>query len=226
MNSESDSQLVRSKILGTIIREGRLSSRKSISDCAIFLELTEDEFEEFELGKRSPSLPQLEFIAYFLDVPVDGFWSGKTYTESQADKYFYNIHRLIQIRGRIIGALIKQARLNKNLSVEELSQMTRISSIDLEAIELGKIPIELPQLESVAINLDLSIQDFQDKDGIAGKWSVRQQIQRDFLELPEDLQIFVSGHENRPYLELAKRLSEISAEKLRSIAEGILEITY
>lgn len=226
MNSVSDSQLVRSKILGTIIREARLSSGKSISDCAIFLELTEDEFEAFELGKRSPSLPQLEFIAYFLDVPVNDFWSGKQYTESQPDKNFYNIHRLIQIRGRIIGAMIKQARLNKKLSVEEISQMTRMSSIDLEAIELGKIPIELPQLESMAENLDLSIQDFQDKDGITGKWSVQQQIQRDFLGLPEDLQIFVSGHENLPYLELAKRLSEMSAEKLRSIAEGILEITY
>jgi len=226
MNSESDSQLVRSKILGTIIREARLSSGKSISDCAKFLELTDNEFEAFELGKRSPSLPQLEFIAYFLDVPVDEFWSGKPYSESQADNIFYNIPRLIQIRGRIIGAMIKQARLNKKLSFEELSQKTRMSSVDLEAIELGKIPIELPQLETVAVNLDLSIQDFQDNDGIAGKWTVRQQIQRDFLELPEDLKIFVSGHENRPYLELAKRLSNMSADKLRSIAEGILEITY
>jgi len=226
MKSEADSQLVRSKILGTLIRDARLSSGRTVSECAKFLELTDDEFEAFELGKWSPSLPQLEIIAYYLEVPVDQFWTSKPYPESQGDQNFYHIPQVIQIRGRIIGALIKQARLNEKLSVEELSQRTRMVPADIEAIELGKIPIALPQLESVAKTLNLSIQDFQDKERIAGKWIVRQQIQRDFLELPEDLRIFVSRHENRPYLELAKRLSEMSVEKLRFIAEGILEITY
>ena len=224
MNSVS--QVVRSKILGTLIREARLSSGKSVSDCAKFLELSDADFEAFELGKKSPSLPQLEFIAYYLEVPIDDLWSSYPSTDSFAERKFYNIPQVIHIRGRIVGALIKQARLNEKLSVEELSHRTGMTPVDLEAIELGKIPIELPRLESVAGILNLSIQDFQDKEGIAGKWIVRQQIQRDFHELPEDIQIFVSKHENRPYLELAKRLSEMSAVKLRSIAESILEITY
>jgi transcriptional regulator with XRE-family HTH domain len=167
-----------------------------------------------------------QFIAYFLEVPVDDLWSSNPYTESHAERNFYNIPQVIQIRGRIVGALIKQARLNEKLSVEELSQRSGMTPVDLEAIELGKIQIELPRLELVAGILNLSIQDFQNKEGIAGKWIQRQQIQRDFLELPEDIQNFVSKHENRPYLELAMRLSEMSAVKLRSIAESILEITY
>jgi hypothetical protein len=31
---------------------------------------------------------------------------------------------------------------------------------------------------------------------------------------------------NEPYIALAKKLSELPANKLRSIAEGLLEITY
>jgi hypothetical protein len=43
--------------------------------------------------------------------------------------------------------------------------------------------------------------------------------------MPVDLQTFVSKPINRPYLELAQRLSEMSVDKLRSVAEGLLEIT-
>jgi len=37
---------------------------------------------------------------------------------------------------------------------------------------------------------------------------------------------FISKPVNLPYLELAMRLSDLSAEKLRGVAEGLLEITY
>jgi hypothetical protein len=47
-----------------------------------------------------------------------------------------------------------------------------------------------------------------------------------FLELPPEIQQFVCKPVNRPYLELAMRLSELNAEKLRAVAEVLLEITY
>jgi hypothetical protein len=48
---------------------------------------------------------------------------------------------------------------------------------------------------------------------------------QDFLLLPPDLQNFVSKPVNRPYLELAMKLSGMSTDKLRSVAEDILDIT-
>ena len=48
----------------------------------------------------------------------------------------------------------------------------------------------------------------------------------DFLELPLELQEFVCQPVNLPYLELALTLSDLSAKKLRSVAEGILDITF
>jgi len=44
--------------------------------------------------------------------------------------------------------------------------------------------------------------------------------------MPVEMQVFVSKPINRPYLELAIRLSEMSVDRLRSVAEGLLEITY
>jgi hypothetical protein len=43
--------------------------------------------------------------------------------------------------------------------------------------------------------------------------------------MPSELQSFVVKPINQPYLELAQRLSEMSVEKLRAVAEGLLEIT-
>jgi hypothetical protein len=54
--------------------------------------------------------------------------------------------------------------------------------------------------------------------------SQQESIQR-FLELPPDMQNFIAQPINRPYLELAQRLSEMEVNKLRGIAEGLLEIT-
>ena len=58
-----------------------------------------------------------------------------------------------------------------------------------------------------------------------GKWAVQKKAVEDFLELPVEMQLFVSKPINLPYLELAQRLSEMSVDRLRGVAEGLLEIT-
>ena len=45
------------------------------------------------------------------------------------------------------------------------------------------------------------------------------------FRLPEELRQFVSMPVNRPYIELAMKLSNMSRDKLRSVAEDILDIT-
>jgi hypothetical protein len=74
--------------------------------------------------------------------------------------------------------------------------------------------------------LDTSVEQFYDKHGPIGKWRSQQGNYHKFLDLPPDIQQFVCKPVNRPYLELAMRLSELSAEKLRAVAEVLLEITY
>jgi hypothetical protein len=59
-----------------------------------------------------------------------------------------------------------------------------------------------------------------------GKWFAQQEAAQRFLELPVELQEFVAAPVNQPYLELAQELSEMSLDKLRSVAESLLEITF
>jgi len=74
--------------------------------------------------------------------------------------------------------------------------------------------------------LNIRMEDFFDQRGPIGSWRAQQQAIKQFMELPRDLQDFVGRPVNLPYLTLAMRLSELSVDKLRGVAEGLLEITY
>jgi hypothetical protein len=69
------------------------------------------------------------------------------------------------------------------------------------------------------------MENFFDQSGPVGQWLNNQRALQKFNELPEDIQSFVCQPVNRPYLELAMKLSSMSREKLRSVAEGLLDIT-
>jgi hypothetical protein len=46
-----------------------------------------------------------------------------------------------------------------------------------------------------------------------------------FMLLPAELREFLGKPGNEPYLELAKQLSEISIERLRSLADALTDLT-
>jgi transcriptional regulator with XRE-family HTH domain len=122
--------------------------------------------------------------------------------------------------------MIRQARLEAGLSLEALATRTEIDHDRLEAFELGDEPLPLPELEALSGILGRSIREFQDQYGPIGVWNAQQRALQNFLSLPLELQLFIAKPVNRPYLELAVRLSDMSVEKLRAVAEGLLEITY
>ena len=216
---------LRARKLGVLIRDARLASRKNIEDCARAVGVSAAIFEEYELGGKSPSLPELEVLASSLNVPLDHFWSDKTLSPHEGDLSNPNLDQLVKLRQRTIGALIRKARLEAGLSLEELAEKAWSSASLLEDYEFGDAPIPLPDLEVLANVLNLPLQDLQNRNGPLGVSSTKQSAVEDFLALPHELQAFVGKPVNRPYLELAQRLSEMSVEKLRAVAEGLLEIT-
>lgn len=57
-----------------------------------------------------------------------------------------------------------QARVNKNLTLKQLAEMTEISKTTLNTIENGKTSPTLRQLETIAIALDMKISDLYDSE--------------------------------------------------------------
>ena len=218
-------QSLRTKKLGVLIRDARLAAGKSTGETAQAIGVQPGDFESYEMGEKSPSLPEVELLALYLDVPLSHFWGNTAISESGAPEDEPKPQKLLKIRQKSIGAMLRQAREEAGLSPEEVCQRVDLTTEQLEQYELGKVSIPLPMLEILGSLLNRPIYDFQDKQGPVGMRASQQRALDDYLGLSPELQAFVSKPINRPYLDLAQRLSEMSVDKLRSVGEGILEIT-
>jgi len=217
-------KIIRAKKLGVLIRDARLKSEKSLEECAQAMSLSVDGLTAMEFGERPPTLPELELLAYTLEIPLEHFWSSETLKTDGSDKSV-DAADIIQLRQGLIGDLIHKGRIGAELSIEDLAQKTGITAESLQSYEQGEKPVPLPELEILAQILNHNIGDFEETQGQVGSWFAGQRNMRIFQDLPQELQEFVSKPVNRPYLELAVRLSELKVERLRALAEGLLEIT-
>jgi len=216
---------IRSKKLGVLIQDARLTRYKTPTDCATALGVTVRRYKAYELGDKSPSLPEVELLAYYLNMPLEHFWGKIAISEAPEDAHPVDPQKLVDLRQRMIGVMIRKTRLEAHMTLKALASSAGISSRRLDTYELGEKPIPLPELEVLVSALNISLREYQDKNSPVGEWFVNQRAIQDFMQLPPELQSFVCKPVNRPYLELAQRLSEMSVEKLRSVAEGLLEIT-
>jgi transcriptional regulator with XRE-family HTH domain len=216
---------IRAKKLGILIRDARMASRRSAKECAAAINVTNGVFKAYEEGRKSPSLPELESLVYYLELPIDHFWSNKSLSDAPERINELNLPRLTGLRHRMIGALLRQERMSASLSMKSVAEQTGISTSRLKRYELGERPIPLPELEVILKVLGGRIETFFDQGGPIGQWMTQQGAIQQFLDMPVELQNFVCQPINRPYLDLARKLSEMSTGKLRSVAEDLLDIT-
>ncbi len=223
MTDNSMTWMVRAKKLGVLIRDARQVSCKGVEDCAKALEVTPEDFEAYELGEKTPSLPEMELLSYFLKIPLEHFLGSQVLQEEDPAKFKPQV--LLALRQKMVGVLIRKARQEAKMGIDQLGDQTGLSPEKINAYELGEIPVPMTELDSIATALGYQVRYFQDQNGPVGSWFVMQRAMHDFQELTPELQTFVCKPVNRPYIELAQRLSEMSVEKLRAVAEGLLEIT-
>jgi len=216
---------IRAKKLGLLIRDARMSARRTVKECAVAIGVKTGLFRAYEEGIRSPSLPELETLVYYLRIPISQFWAKDIQLDTTSPIESLDMPRLVSLRQRMIGVLFRQERTQVNMSLRQLAEKTEIPQARLKAYELGTKSIPLPELEIILEAMGSRIEGFFDRSGPIGEWMKDQQSIQKFLELPEDLQDFVCQAVNRPYLELAIKLSDMSKERLRSVAEGLLDIT-
>jgi transcriptional regulator with XRE-family HTH domain len=216
---------IRTRKLGVLIRDARSAARKTVSETAKAIGLSAAMLRSYEEGRRSPSLPELELLAYYLDLPIQHFWSSLALSDDAARTEPLDMNKLAALRHRIIGILLRQKRQQTSVSIKALSTESGISQSRLKAYEMGEKPIPLAELEAILTIIGGRVESFFDQNGPVGQWMSEQQAIQEFLELPPHLRAFVCMPVNRPYLELARNLSQLSTEKLRSVAEGLLDIT-
>ncbi|MFN8457375.1 MAG: helix-turn-helix transcriptional regulator [Anaerolineae bacterium] len=217
--------LLRRKILGVRIRHARSSAGLNLREVGQALGIPAGIVSELELGQRDPSLPQLEVLALLFNVPISYFWADDPI---ESEKRPFPTVEAIALRQRIIGVLLRQARTEAGRSKEDVASLLEVPVSQVEAYELGSVEIPLSSLEFLAPYLKVSMDYFIDQ-GIPspqnGDHVGLDQLAR-FSELPKETREFLANPANALYINIAMRLSDLSAETLRSLAEGLLEVTY
>lgn len=227
---DKNQQLInlRTRKLGILITDARLSLNKKEEECAQAMCVSLDQYKLYGSGAAAPSLPEIESLAYFLNIPLDYFWGSQPYskiagqpsTEEVANINFFHL------RSRIIATQLRLARTQAQLSTAQVSEKSGVEEDKIHRYELAQEDIPLPELELLFAALNVPIQQIFDQKGPVGAWRFQQTVLKEFQQLSPELQQFVSQPTNRPYLELAQRLSLLQTEKLRAVAESLLEITY
>ncbi len=218
--------LLRARILGVLIRDARTAHGNTQAEVAEHLHVSEDMVRDWEYGRGAPSLPQLEMLAYFVDVPVSHFWSNQTFAAQEDQRVTppptedYN-----QIRDRVIGLRLMIARKEAKLSQEELAKSSGQTVDQVEAYEHGTLPVPFPALTALASAVRQPVSYFLEETGRVGNWLALQEAYERFCKLPEEIRAFVAQPTNQPFIEIAMRLSELPLKELRTVAEKILDIT-
>lgn len=222
--SQDQAIQLRSKIIGVLLRDARLSAGKSMKELGEIIGLSGSTISAIERGGNSPSLPELELLAFYLGIPIAHFWSEEIVSQEPHPTQNLETESLLALRHRTIAAMLRQARNEKNLSQKELAQRTGISASRIRRYESGETPVPMPELESLAGTLGYRVEDFADSSGPVGEWITKQQAEEQLDQLPKNLKEFISNPENRAYLELAQHLSSIPIEKLRALADGLTDL--
>ena len=216
---------LRNRIIGLLLRDAREQVRRTKQECATALGVSPRTITAYEDGRKSISLPELEVLAYVLNAPITHFW--ELAPELVTEEKPLPLREVLALRHRIVGALLRQARLEAGISQKELAEMVGCSASRLSAYEHGERPVPLAELELLAQYLRLPLEHFLDnQEGPVGEWHRQRRAQRRFCNLPVEVQEFVIHPVNIKYLEVAMKLAQMPAGGLRAIAEGLLDITY
>ena len=227
MSDPNAARTMRSKIIGVLIKDARQVRGQSVEACAAEAGCPAAALQAFENGEASPSLPELEMLAYALEVPLTYFWGDTALSQQRgAGRQSLPAAEMTDLRHRIVGVLLRQARQNARLDAAEMATGVGLTPAQLSAYELGQTPVPVPELEALAARVGVPMDYFLEAEGPVGEWDSTQRAFERFSQLPPELREFVSRPVNESYLRLAQKLSRLPAGELRGIAASLLEITY
>lgn len=218
-----ESYRIRGKMIGVLLRDARLKAGRSFDDCARSLRVSPQQIEAWELGDDVPTLPQLELLAAYLDVPISHFWGVDTLQSggelvSAQDEY-------IALRNRMIGALLRVAREEQSISLDQLAEASGLDAAQIEAYELGDKPIPMHELTVLSNAVKKNMRYFLESESHLGEWLAMREEWKHFTELPPEIREFAANPRNLGFIEIAIMFSQMPADKLRRVGESVLNIS-
>jgi transcriptional regulator with XRE-family HTH domain len=214
-----------SKKMGVLLKTARTKKGESKKTCGEIIGVSSRMIGKYEAGEKSPSLPELEVLAYYLDVPLETFWEDMAPDDQDTMESLQDLARRLEIRHLKIGALMRKFRKEKKLSMKEVSETIGVTTYRLKSYEEGKFPVPVAELNAILRLYERELGDLVVDKGPIAEWAHAKKAGSAFIDLPKDLQDFILKPVNRPYLDIAVKLSKMSVDQMRDVAEGLLDIT-
>jgi len=220
---------IRSKIIGVLLRAARLKAGKTLKDCADLLGCSPHTISQYEYGRSGISLPELELLASFFDVPVSYFWEEES-TISEESVALPPAEKLIPLRQKMMGVLLRQARLEAGKTQRECAEALGVSTGTMSKYEYGKKGLPFPQLELLASLLAVPLSHFLDRELATSRVSIARSsgellsIEDAWASLPPQVEEFIRQPDSLPYLRMALALYELPQDPLKDLAETILSM--
>ena len=213
-----EARRIRGKLLGVLIRKCRLIAERTVADCAYFLGADPGLIESWEYGESIPSLPQLELLANYLNGHGPLVGDGAL-AEDQAAQDEYML-----LRQRIIGALLRAARVARGLSLTALSESAGLEADQLAKFEFGEETIPISDLTALAQALGMELSYFSALPRKAPEQSRLNNVPEAPLETSTEWRAFTTDSENLPFIRLAMAFQHIARDDLHRIADALLAI--
>mgnify|MGYP001133790329 CR=1 FL=1 len=217
---------VRRKIMGVILRSARQAQGRTLDDCAQMLQTSSEEMAKYERGECDISLPELEALSRFLQVPVLDILAGKMPPAPSLPASRSPQARLL--RCKIIGTLLRKTRQDAGKTVEEASVQIGCSPETLTQYERGQNDIPALQLQMLTDFFGVPFEGFLESPAAEARppspsptMETRQPLEA-LAHLPAEFRDFLAAPRNMPFIQIAMELSRFSPQGLRAIAEALL----
>ncbi len=218
---------IRNKIIGILVKRARVMAGKQQQACADLLGCSPAIFRQYEQGQRGLSLPQLEALAYFFDMPTTSLWDDGHAPPEGSHAETLPLDQMMLLRRKMLAVKFRQCRDTAGFSRREIGELLGRSNYIVSQYEQGNRDIPLAELEIVAERCGHPLANFVDEETIPLAQGERQRrILAQLDDLPPDVQEFVLKPTNALYVRIAMLLSKMQADDLRQIAETLLDITY
>jgi transcriptional regulator with XRE-family HTH domain len=153
-----DKQVIRLKIMGTLLRHARLSAGRSQAELAAALHVSRHRYAQYEHGKREISLPQLERVAELCGVPLGYFFDDEAVVEEEALEIAHEVTP--RIKRKVLGALLRQARLRAEKTQKECAEVLGVSARLISQYERGEKEMSTAEIQVLAPTLGVEASHF------------------------------------------------------------------
>lgn len=216
--SLDEAHRLRGRIIGVLIRRGRLAAQCSVEDCAAYLQVDAQLIDAWEHGAAVPGLPQLEGLTRYL-LAAAGGESPESAEDRRADLAEYCL-----LRQRMIGAKLRLARQMQEFEVEDLGRSSGLDADLIARYELGEVAVPMSHLCFLAQVVGKDLSYFLHSAEVGRGQRPPDNAGEETALTDKALLRFAADDKNQDYIRLAMAFRRVDRDDLQRIAEALYNI--